>query len=316
MESKNGENPRPLVSFILMAYNQQDYIAEAVNAALAQDYDNLELIISDDCSPDSTFDIISAITSEYEGKHRIVVNRNDHNLGLARHFNTLMAMAQGEIIVLAAGDDLSLPDRVSNTVNELSNEPGAIFVSFADTIIDAQGQVIKSKTAQTAKTRQVITLDNYLDGAYSGLSGASRGFYKSLFSQFGPLDAACPTEDTPCLLRGLLLGSGIVSPQPAIKYRKHGNNLSSFNSINRMDFKVITEQYRKDVERAEKEGTISAATAQRTRQWIDLNYQRKFLRQKVFSEPFNLGLFLKFLWSDKNFTLKEKLGILRRKIRS
>ena len=49
---------RPLVTFALFAYNQEEFIREAVEGAFAQTYEPLEIILSDDCSSDRTYEII------------------------------------------------------------------------------------------------------------------------------------------------------------------------------------------------------------------------------------------------------------------
>ena len=102
---------RPLISFILMCYNQEDYIRDAVAGALAQDYSPLEIIICDDCSGDRTFEIAQEVISEYHGPHHVRLYRNENNKGLAGNTNQALGMSRGELIVLAAGDDISLPER-------------------------------------------------------------------------------------------------------------------------------------------------------------------------------------------------------------
>jgi glycosyltransferase involved in cell wall biosynthesis len=87
---------RPLVTFALIAYNQEEYIREAVESALAQDYSPLEIIISDDCSKDNTFNIIQEVTSLYKGNHKVVINRNPENIGIGSHINKLNILAKGK----------------------------------------------------------------------------------------------------------------------------------------------------------------------------------------------------------------------------
>ena len=72
----------PPFSFLMITYNQEQYIADALNSALAQDYPNLEIIVSDDCSSDQTFAIATDIASNYRGPHKITLNRNEPNLGI------------------------------------------------------------------------------------------------------------------------------------------------------------------------------------------------------------------------------------------
>ena len=61
-------NPsNPLISFVLLAYKQEKYIREAVEGAFAQTYSPLEIILSDDASPDGTFEIIQEMAAAYQG---------------------------------------------------------------------------------------------------------------------------------------------------------------------------------------------------------------------------------------------------------
>ena len=104
---------KPLVSFIIFSYKQEKFIRDAIRGALAQTYEPLEIIISDDCSPDNTFTIIEEETASYAGPHKVILNRNETNLGLPEHMNKVLKMARGEFIVENAGDDISCPHRTS-----------------------------------------------------------------------------------------------------------------------------------------------------------------------------------------------------------
>jgi len=86
---------RPLVTFALFGYNQEPYIREAVEGAFAQTYQPLEILLSYDCSTDRTFDIMRELAAAYAGPHRIRLNRNSTNLGLAGHAKVRAQRAQG-----------------------------------------------------------------------------------------------------------------------------------------------------------------------------------------------------------------------------
>src|SRR6266700_1757044 len=103
-------NP-PLISYVVATFNQKDYIREAVESAFAQTYSPLEIIISDDCSKDGTFEIAQAMAAAYRGPHTVRLNQNQSTLGIGGHTNRLMELCRGELIVVAAGDDVSLPNR-------------------------------------------------------------------------------------------------------------------------------------------------------------------------------------------------------------
>src|SRR3954454_22389417 len=102
---------RPLVTFMLIAHNQEASIGEAIAGALAQTYQPLEIFISDDASSDGTHASMLAAVAGYDGPHRVVINRNDTNLGIGAHLSLIVERSQGELLFVAGGDDVSLPDR-------------------------------------------------------------------------------------------------------------------------------------------------------------------------------------------------------------
>ena len=69
---------RPLVTFALFSYNQEQFIRQAVESAFAQTYSPLEIILSDDFSSDGTFEIMQEMVAAYSGPHRVVLNQNDN----------------------------------------------------------------------------------------------------------------------------------------------------------------------------------------------------------------------------------------------
>ena len=62
---------------VVLAYNQSRFVKEAVNSVLSQDFDGLEVILSDDGSSDDTFEIMSQMASSYKGPHTIRLNKNN-----------------------------------------------------------------------------------------------------------------------------------------------------------------------------------------------------------------------------------------------
>src|SRR5712672_4304281 len=110
-QTMQPEASKPLLTFALAALNQERFIREAVEAAFAQTYSPLEIILSDDCSEDRTFEIMCEMAKAYRGPHRIVLNRNPVRRSIGGHINRIMEVSQGELILAAAGDDISLPRR-------------------------------------------------------------------------------------------------------------------------------------------------------------------------------------------------------------
>ncbi|WP_161626627.1 glycosyltransferase family 2 protein [Desulfatiglans anilini] len=196
---------RPLITFALFAYNQERFIREAVEGALSQTYFPLEVILSDDCSEDATFEIIKEMMKTYKGKHKVILNRNSKNLGIAGHINNVVRIAQGEWIVFASGDDISFPERTSIHYETVKNEHNIFYSGGGTIIIDENG--IQYKTCG---------LDFF---GIMRLTGCMAAYHKSCFQMFGELDSNICFEDHVLPYRALLLGKLKLINTPLVKYR-------------------------------------------------------------------------------------------------
>lgn len=220
---------RPLVTFALFAYNQEQYIGEAVKAALAQDYSPLEIIISDDCSSDETFNLIRELTKTYDGPHTVRINRNTVNLGsrgLGAHVNRVLELAEGELIVFAAGDDVSSSKRTSMLVElwESAGRPSGSLHSAVQ-VIDASGAKLRWLHGRT--TFEGLSVAQMVKLGGKGVLGASHAVTKNIFEQFGPLHPSTMFEDRVLAWRSFLAGRIIYTKCPLVKYRVHGNSMTN-----------------------------------------------------------------------------------------
>jgi len=107
-------NNQPLVSVILPVYNDETNIENSINSILNQTYKNIELLIYNDGSNDSTQKIISNIDSPL-----IKIFSNDKNIGLTKALNFLISKSSGEIIARQDSDDISYLDRIEKQVDYL-----------------------------------------------------------------------------------------------------------------------------------------------------------------------------------------------------
>ena len=99
-----------LVSIIMPTYNAYDHVAASIESIIAQEYPDWELLITDDCSTDKTFDIIS----EYAKKDtRIKIFRNNINEGAGASRNKAIQEAEGRFIAFCDSDDLWKPEKLS-----------------------------------------------------------------------------------------------------------------------------------------------------------------------------------------------------------
>lgn len=295
-----------LASIIILTYNQEKFVRDAVLSAIKQDYSECEIIISDDGSTDETVAEIKKTIVEFDDKKkRIVTNFSGSNLGLAENVNKAVSLSSGDVLVLCAGDDISLPYRVSRSIDLLKNDQSAALVSFAVKRINSFGEKIDDAVHEGVEVKKYF-LDDFLRGTGQQPHGASRALRRVVFDSFPPFDSKCPTEDTTGLFRSLLIGHALVSEEIAIYYRIHQNNLSSSASIDRMDVVGISNQYRNDLGVAKERGLVSAEHAGEISKSIDINHWRRTFKQLANRKELNLIAFFKFLLG-RQFSRAEKI---------
>jgi glycosyltransferase involved in cell wall biosynthesis len=224
---------RPLISFALGCYNQEAFVREAVEGALAQIYSPLEIIISDDCSSDRTFDIVQQTVAAYRGPHPVRLNRNDTNLGIGGNVNRVMELCRGELVVIAAGDDVSLPMRTEVTFQaweQFGRRPTSVCSSYTTIAADGTEQGIGGLRGDPNDPSPFRLLKGDLFGFLSNrrpvVCGCSHAWSPELFRQFGPLKS--DLEDLVLSFRTLAIGQMLYLRQPLVKYRRHGGNVSFF----------------------------------------------------------------------------------------
>ena len=136
----------PLVSVVIPTFDRPRYLRDAVRAALAQSYPNLEIIVQDNASAHDP----AALLAEY-GDPRIRIYRNDRTVGQTANFLVGIARARGTYVAILGDDDLWLPDFVATLVAPMEADAG-IAVAFCDhLIIDADGRVDPARTEQVTR---------------------------------------------------------------------------------------------------------------------------------------------------------------------
>ncbi|GEM_PF-1509774 len=210
---------KSLVSFVVFAYQQERYIRDAVKGALEQSYSPLEIILSDDHSQDRTFDIMKEMAGAYRGPHKVVLNRNPSNMGMGSHVSRCMELAEGELVVAAAGDDVSMPHRTETLVKAwISAGRPAGSIHSAYVVIDEHGNEYGARKASNANVEgELLSL---CDRQLSGVIGATHAWHRSVFEQFGPLNADIAYEDQVIPVRSRLIGGVVFVPDALVYYRR------------------------------------------------------------------------------------------------
>lgn len=129
--------PQALVSIIIPVYNGEKYVSEAIKSALAQTYKNIELLLINDGSTDSSADVIRP----YLNDNRIVYIEQQ-NAGVASARNTAIGVAKGKYIGFLDQDDLWHKNKLEEQVAILENDENIALIHSKQDFIDSQGNKI------------------------------------------------------------------------------------------------------------------------------------------------------------------------------
>jgi glycosyltransferase involved in cell wall biosynthesis len=124
--SEGNFGPKPLVSIVIPTYGQDSSICRAINSALRQTYQNIEVIVLDDASPDKTEDRVRTIVSS-----KVIYVRNHSNIGrVANYHKGLYEYVKGDWVLFLDGDDYLFDDTfVADAVERISVNPKLVIVS-------------------------------------------------------------------------------------------------------------------------------------------------------------------------------------------
>lgn len=301
---------KPLISYVVTAYNIEKFIEQAVNSAFSQTYSPLEIVLSDDGSTDNTFAIMAQMAVRYKGKHTIVLNHNSENMGITAHMNkAYLELAHGKLIVAAHGDDISQPERTEKSWDFLSRHNDFTAVSFSVDAMNEQGQPMKQHSA-------TVDYPHYYTFQSGGnIPAPSRCFYKRVIEQFGPISKNCPTEDEIISFRALMLGKNAFLPDHMVQYRKHGGSASNPENFNRFPLEMILKQQDDDMQKAVGMGLITEE--QRTQKYMELYHNmlirkkyRTYFASRSFNDFFRLISYNKISINRKLSYCKEHLEYL------
>lgn len=224
----------PLVTFVLFAFNQEAFVHEAIEAAFAQTYSPLEIILSDDCSSDRTFEIMQEMAAAYRGPHKVIARRNALNLGTAQHAQSAFDASSGDLFVVAAGDDISDPGRtakLAETWIALGKPPGLLhsgWLSFNDSD-PARTRHNEAKKPQ----RSGSLLENYAKGIRFPAAAPTCAYTREVFERFAPLHGGSIIEDAPLFLRSALVGEFHAINEPLLRARTHESNTGTAYKLSR-----------------------------------------------------------------------------------
>ena len=209
---------QPAASFILVSYNQQDTVAEAAHAVLAQDCSPLQIILSDDASTDRTFEILQEVAASYTGPHRVQARQNPQNLGVNLHMSRAIELAECDFLIWSAGDDVSVPHRARAILDAYQKTRAKLIFSDAPT-----QRPDGSPGTQAYRKALFYRSDFTLEQAATSFAlflGAAVGWHKDLFYKYGGFPPERAHEDLILGFRAALENSTHYIPEKLVTYRE------------------------------------------------------------------------------------------------
>ena len=183
----------PLVSVCIPSYNSAAHIQETIRSVFAQTYRNIELIISDDGSTDTTVEEIHAATRDCPFPLTIRVLEN--NTGIAENWNLALSLAQGDFIKLLPGDDILAADCIESQLAQFDLYGESIALTFcARRIITRSGKALLTARFygnEFIKAKQLVQRSIAAGTNPIGEPGAVL-FRKALADKIGPFDGTRP----------------------------------------------------------------------------------------------------------------------------
>lgn len=213
----------PRVSLLVLTYNQRDLLDRAVASAFAQDCPPIEIVLSDDGSSDGSFERLQELAAAYRGPHRVVVRRNDGNVGIGEHYNQLLHAATGELLITAAGDDVSTPDRVRRLV-EAWDATGRQADLVASHVLDLDHAGVLHDVIRVDDLSQWRSLDDWMTKR-PYIIGAGHAFTRRMMERFGPMLKSIAYEDQIMVFRAMCMGGAVTVDAPLVHYRRGGTSV-------------------------------------------------------------------------------------------
>lgn len=131
-----------LISVTVVTYNSEETVLSTLNSIKEQTYDNIEIVVSDDCSTDNTLQLVKSWLADNGSRFKsFILLEMEKNKGVSANSNNAMKNCRGEWILGMAGDDILKPDAISNYMAYIEKNSAAqiVFSKCQDFTENAKG---------------------------------------------------------------------------------------------------------------------------------------------------------------------------------
>ena len=237
----------PLVSVLIPVYNREHCIEECIQSALSQDYENIEVVVVDNCSDDNTFELCLKLAVD---DVRLRVYKNIENIGPVRNWIRCVELANGEYSKILFSDDVLLDGCLSRMISDFKNsEIGLVYSA-----VWLGSSISTARKYYGAYLSGEILLGEYIDrilvadAPYSPAAALLRTVdlreylkcdYPTSVAQNFSQHGAGPD----CLLQLLTAGNyskvGFIA-EPLVFFRSHSNSITAQNTNNNVQTGYIS----------------------------------------------------------------------------
>jgi glycosyltransferase involved in cell wall biosynthesis len=241
----------PLVSIICLSYNHEDYVVEALNSVINQTYPNIELLIADDCSGDTS---VSVIQNWLKNHPNIYFLANEKNLGNTKTFNQLAQKATGDYIIDLAADDVLFPNCVEKQIETFQKSKyknlGIVYGNIIE--INQDGAFLRNYYTELDEPKSG-DIYSMVIGRTTKICSVSSMVKKSVYEKIGYYYEELAYEDLELWNRASRVFDFEYFPEIVAKKREIPNSLSAHflfknnlktKRLNLSTFKILNNAYR------------------------------------------------------------------------
>ncbi len=221
---------KPRVSVLIPAYNHEKFVEDAILSVVNQTYgyDNIELIVTDDCSSDNTVEKLQRLQQQYG--FRLILHHK--NFGVSSTLNEMILLTNSLYITSFASDDVMVPDRIQNQINILQNHPEIDILAGTSILIDEKGNQISDIQRNNNDFLESFTFEDIFLLNWPGFTAGSVIIKSNLFKRIGSYDPNIKVEDYYFWLKASFNNAKIVRCNiPFLYYRIHGNSISTNDTL-------------------------------------------------------------------------------------
>jgi glycosyltransferase involved in cell wall biosynthesis len=213
-----------LVSIALCTYNGVRYLEQQLDSLLAQTYPHFEIVVSDDCSADSTLEILHRY-AQRDSRFRVV--EGTENVGLTKNFERVLGLCKGEYIAPCDQDDVWLPNKIERLVERLGNR----CLAYCDSLfIDKDGVSLESRMSDVVP--MISTTDTVPFVFSNCVSGHAMLFRREILQFAFPVPKVFFYDWWLAIIASAMGGIAFCD-EPLVLYRQHDANIT--DALHRRD---------------------------------------------------------------------------------